>query len=171
MIISCVNLYWHGVCIAYMMNIEISGSWRSSITFLLMHRFSSHVFIYLKSWLPGNEKKLAFCKKLGADVCINYKTQDFVKRVKEEMGGQGIFSTIKTLLFPIFYKGAAHVFNEIGLLLIIYFKKNIKIDMLVLFFVKWLFGEKKQLTNVKWQALMLFWIRWEHPAWCETLRG
>jgi NADPH:quinone reductase-like Zn-dependent oxidoreductase len=86
--------------------------------------------------LPGNEKKLAFCKKLGADVCINYKTQDFVKRVKEEMGGQGIFSTIKTLLFPIFYKGAAHVFNEIGLLLIIYFKKNIKIDMLVLFFVK-----------------------------------
>jgi len=71
--------------------------------------------------LPGNEKKLAFCKKLGADVCINYKTQDFVKRVKEEMGGQGIFSTIKTLLFPIFYKGAAHFFNEIGLLLIIFF--------------------------------------------------
>jgi len=71
--------------------------------------------------LPGNEKKLAFCKKLGADVCINYKRQDFVKRVKEEMGGQGIFSTIKTLLFPIFYKGAAHVFNEIGLLLIIFF--------------------------------------------------
>jgi NADPH:quinone reductase-like Zn-dependent oxidoreductase len=71
--------------------------------------------------LPGNEKKLAFCKKLGADVCINYKRQDFVKRVKEEMGGQGIFSTIKTLLFPIFYKGAAHVLNEIGLLLIIFF--------------------------------------------------
>jgi len=86
--------------------------------------------------LPGNEKKLAFCKKLGADVCINYKTQDFVKRVKEEMGGQGIFSTIKTLLFPIFYKGAAHVFNEIGLLLIIFFLKKMKIDMLVLFFVK-----------------------------------
>jgi hypothetical protein len=87
------------------------------------------------------------------------------------MGEQGIFSTIKTLLFPIFYKGAAHVFNEIGLLLIIFFLKKMKIDMLVLFFVKWLFGEKKQLTNVQWQVLMLFWIRREHPAWCETLRA
>jgi hypothetical protein len=52
------------------------------------------------------------------------------------MGEQGIFSTIKTLLFLIFYKGAAHVFNEIGLLLIIFFLKKMKIDMLVLFFVK-----------------------------------
>jgi hypothetical protein len=39
-------------------------------------------------------------------VCINYKTRDFVKRVKEETGRQGIFSTIKTLLFSFsFIKG------------------------------------------------------------------
>ncbi|KAK8580696.1 hypothetical protein V6N13_143760 [Hibiscus sabdariffa] len=38
----------------------------------------------------GNEEKLAFCKKLGADVCINYKTEDFVSRVKEETGGKGV---------------------------------------------------------------------------------
>ncbi|KAK8585293.1 hypothetical protein V6N13_139227 [Hibiscus sabdariffa] len=37
----------------------------------------------------GDEKKLAFCKDLGADVCINYKTEDFVERVKEESGGKG----------------------------------------------------------------------------------
>ncbi|KAK4858777.1 hypothetical protein QYF36_021834 [Acer negundo] len=37
----------------------------------------------------GSEEKLAFCKKLGADVCINYKTEDFVARVKEETGGKG----------------------------------------------------------------------------------
>ncbi|XP_074330206.1 uncharacterized protein LOC141667559 isoform X2 [Apium graveolens] len=35
----------------------------------------------------GNEEKLKFCKDLGADVCINYKTEDFVARVKEETGG------------------------------------------------------------------------------------
>ncbi|XVF87563.1 hypothetical protein PTKIN_Ptkin18bG0130400 [Pterospermum kingtungense] len=38
----------------------------------------------------GNVEKLAFCKDLGADVCINYKTEDFVARVKEETGGKGV---------------------------------------------------------------------------------
>ncbi|XP_074330205.1 uncharacterized protein LOC141667559 isoform X1 [Apium graveolens] len=38
----------------------------------------------------GNEEKLKFCKDLGADVCINYKTEDFVARVKEETGGKGV---------------------------------------------------------------------------------
>ncbi|GMI93390.1 hypothetical protein like AT4G21580 [Hibiscus trionum] len=38
----------------------------------------------------GSEEKLAFCKKLGADVCINYRTEDFVARVKEETGGKGV---------------------------------------------------------------------------------
>lgn len=37
----------------------------------------------------GSEEKLAACKDLGADVCINYKTEDFVSRVKEETGGKG----------------------------------------------------------------------------------
>lgn len=38
----------------------------------------------------GSEEKLAFCKDLGAHVCINYKTEDFVARVKEETGGKGV---------------------------------------------------------------------------------
>ncbi|KAK9131641.1 hypothetical protein Scep_011169 [Stephania cephalantha] len=38
----------------------------------------------------GGEEKLAVCKDLGADVCINYKTEDFVARVKEETGGKGV---------------------------------------------------------------------------------
>ncbi|KAG8482125.1 hypothetical protein CXB51_026788 [Gossypium anomalum] len=38
----------------------------------------------------GSEEKLAFCKKLGADVCINYKREDFVSRAKEETGGKGV---------------------------------------------------------------------------------
>ncbi|KAJ4812138.1 hypothetical protein LUZ62_024704 [Rhynchospora pubera] len=38
----------------------------------------------------GSEEKLEACKNLGADVCINYKTEDFVARVKEETGGKGV---------------------------------------------------------------------------------
>lgn len=38
----------------------------------------------------GADEKLAFCKDLGADVCINYKTEDFVARVKEETAGKGV---------------------------------------------------------------------------------
>ncbi|GLU23079.1 hypothetical protein SLE2022_391110 [Rubroshorea leprosula] len=38
----------------------------------------------------GSEEKLAFCKDLGADVCINYKTEDFVTRIEEETGGRGV---------------------------------------------------------------------------------
>ncbi|CAH1415754.1 unnamed protein product [Lactuca virosa] len=38
----------------------------------------------------GSEEKLKACKELGADVGINYKTEDFVARVKEETGGKGV---------------------------------------------------------------------------------
>lgn len=31
-------------------------------------------------------------------MCINYKTEDFVARVKEETGGKGLFSCINTPL-------------------------------------------------------------------------
>ncbi|KAA8515322.1 hypothetical protein F0562_018448 [Nyssa sinensis] len=47
--------------------------------------YGANVFV-----TAGNEEKLAVCKDLGADVCINYKTEDFVARVKEETGGKGV---------------------------------------------------------------------------------
>ena len=34
----------------------------------------------------GTAEKLARCRELGADVAINYKTEDFVQRVKDETG-------------------------------------------------------------------------------------
>ncbi|KAF7803534.1 quinone oxidoreductase PIG3 [Senna tora] len=46
----------------------------------------------------GSEEKLAFCKNVGADVCINYKTEDFVARVKEETGGQGSMAGVDVIL-------------------------------------------------------------------------
>ena len=39
--------------------------------------------------ISGSEEKLGACKNLGADVCINYKTEDFVARIKEETGRKG----------------------------------------------------------------------------------
>ncbi|XP_073298125.1 uncharacterized protein [Primulina huaijiensis] len=36
------------------------------------------------------EEKLLLCKMLGADVCINYKKQDFPERVNAETGGKGV---------------------------------------------------------------------------------
>ncbi|KAI4304335.1 hypothetical protein MLD38_039864 [Melastoma candidum] len=47
--------------------------------------YGSRVFV-----TAGSEEKLAACKDLGADVVINYKTEDFVARVKEETGGKGV---------------------------------------------------------------------------------
>eukprot|EP00267_Zea_mays_P054623 XP_020407875.1 uncharacterized protein LOC103655800 [Zea mays] len=38
----------------------------------------------------GSEEKLVACKVLGADVCINYRTEDFVERIKQETNGKGV---------------------------------------------------------------------------------
>ncbi|KAL2650527.1 hypothetical protein R1flu_018655 [Riccia fluitans] len=38
----------------------------------------------------GNQEKADFCKKLGADVVINYKEQDFLEVVKQETDGNGV---------------------------------------------------------------------------------
>ncbi|KAJ4975506.1 hypothetical protein NE237_000612 [Protea cynaroides] len=50
----------------------------------------------------GIEEKLAFCKDIGADVCINYKTEDFVARVKEETGGKGVDVILDNAAGPYF---------------------------------------------------------------------
>ncbi|MER1955566.1 MAG: zinc-binding dehydrogenase, partial [Desemzia incerta] len=38
----------------------------------------------------GSQEKLDFCKNLGADVTINYKTEDFSERVEELTQGRGV---------------------------------------------------------------------------------
>jgi len=38
----------------------------------------------------GSDEKLKKCLALGADVGINYKTEDFVERAKSETGGKGV---------------------------------------------------------------------------------
>ncbi|BFG38079.1 hypothetical protein CerSpe_243570 [Prunus speciosa] len=51
----------------------------------------------------GSKEKLAFCKNLGADVCINYKTEDFVARVKEETEGKGV-DVILDIIGPEYFR-------------------------------------------------------------------
>ncbi|KAH0718000.1 hypothetical protein KY285_014031 [Solanum tuberosum] len=50
----------------------------------------------------GSEEKLAACKELGADVCINYKTEDFVTCIKEETGGKGVDVILDNIGGPYF---------------------------------------------------------------------
>ncbi len=38
----------------------------------------------------GNAEKADFCKKLGADVVVNYRDEDFVEAVKDFTGGAGV---------------------------------------------------------------------------------
>jgi NADPH2:quinone reductase len=38
----------------------------------------------------GNDKKCQLCENLGASLAINYKTDDFVERVKTYTGGKGV---------------------------------------------------------------------------------
>ncbi|KAL0534304.1 hypothetical protein IC582_028593 [Cucumis melo] len=52
----------------------------------------------------GSEEKLAVCKDLGADVCINYKTEDFVARVKEETDGKGVDVILDSVGAPYFQR-------------------------------------------------------------------
>ncbi|RED49734.1 NAD(P)H-quinone oxidoreductase [Aestuariispira insulae] len=51
----------------------------------LAKAFGAHVIVTV-----GNEEKSAFCRNLGADHAINYKTENWVERVKEITGGKGV---------------------------------------------------------------------------------
>ncbi|KAJ0018839.1 hypothetical protein Pint_10714 [Pistacia integerrima] len=52
----------------------------------------------------GSEEKLAACKNLGADVCINYKTEDFAARVKQETEGRGVDVILDSVGAPYLQK-------------------------------------------------------------------
>ena len=51
----------------------------------LAKQFGAKVFT-----TAGSEDKCEACRRLGADLAINYKTEDFVAKVKEATGGKGV---------------------------------------------------------------------------------
>jgi len=50
----------------------------------LAKQFGAKVFV-----TAGSDEKCEACRKLGADVAINYKAEDFVAKVKDVTGGKG----------------------------------------------------------------------------------
>lgn len=42
----------------------------------------------------GSDEKVAVCRELGADVAINYRTEDFVKAARAATGGKGVDVTL-----------------------------------------------------------------------------
>lgn len=75
----------------------------------------------------GSEEKLKACKELGADVCINYKTEDFVARVKEETEGKGVDVILDNIGGPYFQKNLESLGMD-GRLFIIGFMGGVKTD-------------------------------------------
>lgn len=47
--------------------------------------FNTEVYV-----TAGTDKKCDFCRNLGVDLAINYKTQDFVERILEKTDGKGV---------------------------------------------------------------------------------
>jgi NADPH2:quinone reductase len=52
---------------------------------LLAKNFGARVFV-----TAGSDEKCEACRKLGADLAINYKTEDFVAAVKQATDGKGV---------------------------------------------------------------------------------
>lgn len=51
----------------------------------LAKAFGAHVIT-----TAGSDKKCVFCRDLGADRAINYRTEDFVQAVMDQTGGKGV---------------------------------------------------------------------------------
>jgi putative PIG3 family NAD(P)H quinone oxidoreductase len=45
----------------------------------------------------GTEEKVAACRKLGADVAINYRDEDFVEVIRQQTGGAGVDVVLDTV--------------------------------------------------------------------------
>ncbi|CAI9279741.1 unnamed protein product [Lactuca saligna] len=75
----------------------------------------------------GSEEKLKACKELGADVGINYKTEDFVARVKEETGGKGVDVILDNIGGAYFQKNLESLGMD-GRLFIIGFMGGVKAE-------------------------------------------
>jgi putative PIG3 family NAD(P)H quinone oxidoreductase len=57
----------------------------------------------------GTDEKLALCRELGAEVTINYRTEDFGVRVREVTGGRGVDVILDNM-------GAKYLSRNVGVL-------------------------------------------------------
>jgi NADPH2:quinone reductase len=80
------NVFQRGALSAGETLLVQGGSSGIGVTAILLAKAKGHrVFV-----TAGSDEKCAACIKLGADLAINYKTQDFVEEVKKATHGKGV---------------------------------------------------------------------------------
>ncbi|MEO7717772.1 MAG: NAD(P)H-quinone oxidoreductase [Capsulimonas sp.] len=97
----------------------------------LAHQFGARVIAD-----AGTEEKCAVCRSLGAELAINYKTQDFVAEAKQFTEGRGVDLILDMVGGPYFSRNLAALARE-GRLVQIAFLQGAKIEVdLTLLMVK-----------------------------------
>ncbi|KAF1895381.1 hypothetical protein Lal_00044031 [Lupinus albus] len=119
-------------CSAFVIPIHGGSSGIGTFAIQIAKYRGSRVFV-----TAGSEEKLAFCKGIGADVGINYKTEDFVARVKEETGGKGV-DVILDCMGASYYQRNLDSLNFDGRLFIIGFQGGVSTE----FDLRALFGKR-----------------------------
>jgi putative PIG3 family NAD(P)H quinone oxidoreductase len=76
----------------------------------------------------GSEEKCRFCKLLGADVAINYRTQDFVSEISMVTNGKGVDVVLDIIGGDYFPRNLRCMADE-GRLVQIALQKNIKSEI------------------------------------------
>ncbi|KAJ9563199.1 hypothetical protein OSB04_008359 [Centaurea solstitialis] len=111
-------------CLFFIHDFQIHGGSSGIGTFAIQMAKYLGIKVFVTA---GSEEKLKACKELGADVCINYKTEDFVARVKEETGGKGVDVILDNVGGPYFQKNLESLGMD-GRLFIIGFMGGVKTD-------------------------------------------
>ena len=89
-------LFWHcELALGESVLIHAAGSGVGTAAIQLAKAQSCRVF-----GTAGSPEKLEAAAKLGLDVGINYKTQDFAEVVKDETGGQGVDAILDVIGAP-----------------------------------------------------------------------
>lgn len=89
----------------------------------LAHAFGATVYT-----TAGSDKKCAACRDLGADLAINYKTQNFGREISEATGGEGV-DVILDMVGGSYVQRGIELLRPGGRLVLISFLLGTKADL------------------------------------------
>jgi NADPH2:quinone reductase len=76
----------------------------------------------------GGDDKASFCREFGADAAINYRTEDFVSRVRELSGGEGV-DVVLDMVGGDYIPRNLSVLRRDGRLVLIAFQRGSRADL------------------------------------------
>jgi putative PIG3 family NAD(P)H quinone oxidoreductase len=76
----------------------------------------------------GEEHKASFCREFGADAAINYRSEDFVARVRELTGGQGV-DVVLDMVGGDYIPRNLSVLRRDGRLVLIAFQRGSRVEI------------------------------------------